>query len=218
MKSTRVLFAGVLVLATVAMGALVVRAENQPSREGASAENVAFTMGEIGRRAHYGLDGNFMTTATRGGSLVITSQNDDAGHWTATMISPPVLPYTVQVRVRSHIQPAAGRAVGAGVVFGLQRRTENKGAKFYAALVTSGTLYVYEHTDDGGFAQLVKSSGSRASGGFDTLRVTVRKDGFSVSLNENGSVSQSVGDPLTGEFGVFVSGAGSATFRDLILQ
>ena len=175
----------------------------------------ATTMGEVGKRASYGTDGSWRTTASEDGDLIYTSLTADPG-WTGTIVHSPSLPYSIRIGLHSGIAPAAGHAVGAGVIFAFKRADGAQGQSFYAALVAGGTLYVF--ANDGHFRQLVQSSGARSGREYDTLQVDVRRDGFSVSLNDNGSISQSVDGTLEGEYGVMVSGSGTANFRDLTVK
>ena len=186
---------------------------------GAQAPGVATTMGEIGRRATYGQRGRWLTKASPEGALVYESQ-DGASGWTANIVPAPALPYVVQVEVGTTIAPLEDHAVGAGVAFGYKRAGGGaQGPTFYAALIAGDTLFVYRY--DGSFDELSRTSvPGNAGGRWGTLRVTVRQDGFSVSLNDGGEVTQSFDGPIGGEFGTFVSassGSGSA-FRNLYLH
>ena len=190
-------------------------AQAQPSSPGTGG--IAFTMGEIGRRAAYGQDGSWLTTASEDGSLVFANTGSPTG-WDATIIQPPGLPYTMQVEVNSGITPSQGHAVGAGIIFAYQRSDDPKQRAFYAVLLAGNTVYAYRY--DGSFSQIVRNTSTNLAGGrqWSTLRVTVRQDGFALALNGQEFSSMSADGPLTGEVGVMVSGAGDAAFRNLKLQ
>ena len=56
--------------------------------------------------------------------------------------------------------------------------------------------------------------------GFTQIQVKVANKAFEVSVRGKNTVTvgQDVEQPLTGQYGIFVSGAGRATFRDLSLK
>lgn len=182
-----------------------------------AGRGVAFTMGEIGRRAGYGQNGPWLVTASEDGALVFANSGSPAG-WNATIIQPPRLPYTVQVEVNSGILPAPGRAVGAGITFAFQRSNDPGQRAFYAVLIAGDTVYAYHY--DGSFSEVARNTTTELGGGrqWSTLRVTVRQDGFSLALNGQEFTSIGADGPLTGEVGVMVSGGGDAAFRNLKLQ
>ncbi len=181
------------------------------------AGGVAFTMGEIGRRAAYGQDGSWLTKATDDGALVFANTGSPT-EWDGTIIQPPRFPYTIQVEVNSGIAPSPGHAVGAGIIFAYQRSDDPKQRAFYAVLLSGDTVYAYRY--DGSFSQVVRNTTTDLAGGrrWSTLRVTVRQDGFALALNGQEFTSMSADGPLTGEVGVMASGAGDAAFRNLKLQ
>ena len=158
-----------------------------------------------------------MTSASADGALVFTGKGDSAG-WTGTVVPAPQGPYTMQVEVNSTIGATQGRAVGAGLLFGFNRPNGTRGRSFYAALVTGDTVTVYHY--DGSFSMVMRSGGGSpgSRGGRGSLRVSVQGNGFTVSLNGNGSVSQDSDGPMTGDFGVLASGEGEAEFRNLKVQ
>lgn len=181
------------------------------------AARVASTMGEIGRRAAYGQDGPWLTTASPDGFLVYANAGD-AGAWNATIIQPPRLPYMIEVEVRSGITPAPGRAVGAGITFAFQRSDDPGQRSFYALLIAGDTVYAYRYAG-GSFSRIVRNTSTELGGKpWSTLRVTVQQDGFALALDGEEFTSMSAGGPLTGDVGVMVSGAGDAAFRNLRLQ
>ena len=184
------------------------------------SDGKAFTMGAIGRTATYGQSGDWLTTASPDGALVYANQGAGSG-WTADLAAAPALPYTVQLDVSTTIAPEDGHAVGGGVIFAY---TSGAGQQrsFFAALVAGTTLSVYHYDgQDRSFELLTETSASEAnaagavSQGWSRLRLTVRPDGFVVSLNGNGEVSQTTGTSMTGRLGVMASGAGNAMFRNL---
>ena len=179
------------------------------------AQGIAYTMGEIGRRASYGNDGDWLTAASRDGSLLVSSQSANPG-WTAEVAPAPVPPYTITVQVHHEFPPVKGRAVGAGLVFGLQRASGSQGPRFCAALLSGDELFVYSY-DDGGFAQHLDIDNPRSRAQFDTLRVAVRNDGLTLTLNTN-TFNIKLDCSHAGDLGVMTSGRGSATFRNLVVQ
>lgn len=178
----------------------------------------AFTMGEIGRRATYGQDGGWLTSASPDGALVFTNTGSASG-WNATIVQSPRAPYTVQVQVNSGITPAPGRAVGAGLTFAFQRSDDPKQRSFYAVLIAGDTISAYRY-GGGSFAEVARNTTSDLAGArrWNTLRITVRPEGFTLALNGQQFLSTTTDGPLTGDMGVMVSGAGDAAFRNLDLH
>jgi WD40 repeat protein len=195
------------------------RAQGAPPRQSPPAEGIAYTMGEIGRRASYGLEGGWSTTASKDGSLVVSSQSGNPG-WTGTILPAPATPpYAIKVRLHSGLAPVKGRAIGAGIMFGFQRASGSTQPTFCAALLAGDELFVYSY-DGSGFVQHYDIENPRSNAQFDTLRIAVQSGGFTIVLNTNSFnfKSQNLACSLTGGLGIVVSGQGSATFRDLDVQ
>ena len=177
----------------------------------------AYTMGEIGRRAGYGQSGDWSVTAAGDGSLAFANPSNPSS-WNAIIIQPPAVPYTVQLDVKSGIPAVDGHAVGAGITFAYRRASASQGPSYYAVMVAGDSVFVYRY--DGSFTQSAQNTDPALGSGrrWNTVRVTVKQDGFTVAMNGQEFVSISDGTPMAGEVGVMVSGAGDAAFRNLRLQ
>ena len=176
-------------------------------------------MGEIGRAVTYGSDGEWKTSATEDGSLVLASLTDHSG-WLVDKHVGPNPPYTIEARVRSQIPAVAGHAVGGGIVIAYQDEKGSQPRSFYTAYIAGDTVFVTSYGKDG-FAILWQGKGAGAScDGFTKLRITVKNQEFTVVAEGSNTLSttQSADRPLSGSYGVFISGAGQATFRDLYLH
>jgi len=194
-------------------------AQVAPKTEVSETTTVAYTMGEIGRTVTYGSSGEWKTSATVDGSLVLASLADHQG-WLVDKHVGPNPPYTLEARVRSQIPPVAGHAVGGGIVIAYQDEKGSQPRSFYTAYIAGDTVFVTSYGKDG-FTILWQGKGAGAScDGFTKLRITVKNQEFTVVAEGNNTLSttQSADRPLLGSYGVFVSGVGQATFRDLYVH
>ncbi len=180
-----------------------------------STNAVATSMGEVGRQAQYGFDGEWLTATTPEGHLLIANQTQQPD-WHGVAIKPDrPPPYTIRVEVQSELSPQKGRAVGGGILFAFERGSQ--GPTFYTALVADRSLYIYAHSPSG-FRLLGESHQSPTGDSFDVLRVSVRPDAFSIALNEINTITQSFDGAHGSECGILVSGGGRATFRNFTIQ
>lgn len=202
-----------------AQGAPNTLAQGALKTEEPAPAKVAYAMGDIGRAVTYGSGDEWKTSATDDGSLVLASVNDHPG-WLVDKHVGPNPPYTVEARVRSQIPPVAGHAVGGGLVVAYQDEKGSQPRSFYTAYIAGDTVFLTSYGKDG-FNILWQGKGVGAScDGFTKLRITVKSQELTVVAEGSNTLSttQSADRPLSGGYGVFVSGAGQAAFRDLYLH
>ena len=227
---------GVLKVVAIIAAAALVGAGESRAQETFSSENfhaaspaaaakagkTAYAMGPLGPLVTYGSDGTWLSSAAEDGSLVVSSVVDNPG-WSVVKHAAPKPPYSLDVRVHSEIPFQEGYARGAGVIIGFENKMGAKGRVYYVAYLADDRLFVASYSDNGDSNFNILSQGDGvglSSDGFAKLRVDVDEKEFTVRAEGMNSLTftNSADWPLTGDYGIFVSGKGRATFRDLYLH